>query len=79
MNIYRISRKDFKPFPFRNMYDVFDSAVVAAKDEESARKIHPGLGGLDSWVKSKEVKVELIGEAIKGTKAGVIVSSFNAG
>lgn len=38
MNIYKISQD-------RNrMYDTYDSAIVVAKDEESAKLIHPSWG-----------------------------------
>ena len=65
-------------------YDTFDSAVVAAKDEATAKTIHPG--GQDSWgdvcrswCKTPEAVVaELIGTAVKGTKQGLILASFNA-
>ena len=68
-------------------YDTYDSAVVAAASEEEARAINPG-GGIPGvgfyqscdWVKDISlVKVGLIGTAIRGTKAGVIIASFNAG
>ncbi len=35
--------------------------------------------GFDSWTWPKYVKVELIGMAVEGTKAGVIIASFHAG
>ena len=64
-------------------YDTFDSAIVAAKDEASARTITPSesskFGG-DDWARSPEqVKVKLIGKAVKGTLEGVVLASFNAG
>ena len=37
MNIYKLSVK----VPNKNRYDVYDSAIVIAKDEEEARSIHP--------------------------------------
>lgn len=79
MNIYKISQiKD-------NNYDTYDSAIVAAKNENDAKHIHPEgyydwNGKRDSsWVDIRDVKVELIGEAKKRTKRGVILASFNAG
>jgi len=74
-----------------NDYDTFDSMVVAAESEADARQIHPyserpwaddawteGLNGV--WCKSPDTPtVELIGNAIPGTKAGIILASFNAG
>lgn len=69
-------------------YDTYDSVVVAAKSEDEARKIHPNEWlddpwnrkyGVD-WCRTPEgVTVKLIGEAVKGTQSGVILSSFNAG
>ena len=32
-----------------------------------------------SWTEPKNVKVKLIGKALKGTEAGIICSSFHAG
>jgi hypothetical protein len=72
-----------------NGYDTYDSAVVAAKNEDDAQKMLPGwydegkfypakIG--DSWVAPEHVDVEYIGTAKPGTKAGtVICASFNAG
>lgn len=34
---------------------------------------------LRSWTRQRNVKVELVGVAIEGTKKGVILASFNAG
>jgi hypothetical protein len=58
-------------------YDTYDSAVVAAKNEEDARMTKIGWG--EAWCSPDKVGVELIGTAIEGTKAGVIIASFNAG
>jgi hypothetical protein len=70
-------------------YDSFDSAIVVAESEDAARNIHPLENGsfenpihIDMWVSSHDldhVSVRYIGEAIPGTKAGVILASFNAG
>jgi len=64
-----------------NGYDSYDSAVVCAKDEEEARNIHPSGYGNDygTWCDVKDVKVEYIGKAKKGSKKGVVCASFNAG
>jgi hypothetical protein len=74
-------------------YDTYDSVVVAAEDEESAKRIHPdytlGDNWKDNWDEDEEyswcnspddVKVELVG-TYEGTKTEphVILSSFNAG
>ena len=81
MNLYLLTQDE------STGYDTYDSVVVAAKSEDEARKIHPAewvgekwcdFGGV--WCRTPEsVTVKLIGKAVKGTKAGVILSSFNAG
>lgn len=67
-------------------YDTYDSAIVAAKTEEDAKKIHPSddddrwSGGNYDWVDSPDkVTATLIGTAVRGTKRGVVLASFNAG
>lgn len=65
-------------------YDTFDSAIVAAEDSDSARKIHPSEHGWDTWTNSwaiswEKVTATYIGEAAVGIEAGVILGSFNAG
>jgi len=73
MNLYLLSQDQ------NDDYDTYDSCIVAAADEESAKLITPGSWGY-SWCKSPEyVDVELIGKALEGTKEGVILASFNAG
>lgn len=74
-----------------NSYDTYDSVVVAAEDEESAKRIHPDhtLGDnwkdnwehQDSWCESPDlVSVEYIGTYEgKETEPHVILASFNAG
>lgn len=67
--------------------DTYDSVIVAAKDENDAARITPSNKDIKSqglwfgdWPKDiKDIKVELIGTAKKGTKRGVILASFNAG
>lgn len=63
-------------------YDTYCSAVVAAKTEDAARKIHPSRyndWGDSSWVEwPHQVMVEYLGEAKPETKKGVIVASYNA-
>lgn len=79
MRLYLISQSE------NNNYDTYDSAVVAAEDEESARTTLPGSyvkwgDKYSCWASSPEkVSVEFIGEAVEGTVAGVILASFNAG
>ena len=58
-------------------YDTYDSAVVCCKNEQDAK--NSKLGEFDYWVTPDKVKVELIGDAKKGLKEGIICSSFNAG
>ena len=76
LNLYLISQDENKD------WDTFDSAVVAAANEEEARNIHPG--GPDrnwdyTWTSSAvHVKVKLIGKATQGV-SGVVCASFNAG
>jgi len=82
MNLYYIFRKGSAS------YDEFEGAIVAAKNEDEAKTIHPD-GSInvvdderplsDTWIHPEYVKVELIGKAVKGTKQGVILSSFRAG
>ena len=66
-------------------YDTYDSVVVAALTEDQAKKIHPS--GDDAWgywsrcwpKSSENVDAKLVGKAVEGTSAGVILASFNAG
>lgn len=65
-------------------YDTYDSCVVAAKNEETAKTISPdtfnSFGEKSSWADSPDdVLCECLGTATKGTKQGVILASFNAG
>lgn len=79
MNLYLLTQDE------ETGYDTFDSVVVAALNGDQAKKIHPY--GDDAWgywsgcwPKSPEgVDAKLIGKAVDGTSAGVILSSFNAG
>jgi|TARA_B110000908_G_scaffold110984_1_gene130189 hypothetical protein len=87
MNLYKISQS------INNGWDTYDSAIVAAPDEDKARVMHPSGYKLDrldrgqlssyvygTWVKdSSDVTVELIGVATEGTQRSVVCSSFNAG
>lgn len=81
MNLYLISQD------VNNGYDTYDSAVVAAENEEMARNTLPGeyckfeeSSAYSEWANSPDqVKVMLIGKAKAGTKPGVILASFNAG
>ena len=70
-----------------NEYDTYDSAVVAAPDENTARNIDPVSGGINDWKEHldvwcsgpEHVFVRYIGEAAADVEQGVICSSFNAG
>lgn len=83
MNLYLISQS------FNNDYDTYDSAVVAAKNEEDAKQVYPGDANKPedverwrrmNWASPEHVDVTYIGTAKPGTKAGtVICASFNAG
>lgn len=81
MNLYLISQEE------NSEYDTYDSAVVAAPDEESAKRIHPRgpecWQGYPSrtWCRTpSEVTAKYIGMASGEITAGtVICSSFNAG
>lgn len=87
MKLYLISQD------FNTGYDTYDSAVVAAKTKEEAARIHPKSSSIKvlndrflyeydfgDWAESpSQVTVQLIGLAVKGTKAGCILASFNAG
>lgn len=82
MNLYLITQSQ------RQGYDTYDSAVVAALNEQAARVMGPATGEevedwkdiFSSWCDSPDkVTVEYLGKAVKGTKQGVICASFNAG
>ena len=82
MKLFLISQEQKKD------YDTYDSAVVAAPDEDSARIIDPGTGnpmkdwkrGNYSWCDGPEhVVVRYLGEAADDVEQGVVCSSYNAG
>lgn len=72
-------------------YDTYDSAVVCAPDEATARNMDPGKENgapLDfnsrhciyCWCSSADkVSVRLIGDAAPDVPIGVVCASFNAG
>lgn len=71
-----------------NGYDTYDSAVVCAPDEESARLTHPANYVKDwdgsneaysAWCAVEDVQARYIGEAAPDMKPGVVCASFNAG
>lgn len=81
MNIYLISQD------YNNAYDTYDSAVVAAENEEDAKTIHPSIIGnfvvtetiedYSTWAPLSKIKVKYIGST--HLPRGVICASFNAG
>jgi len=82
MKLYLISQT------VNNGYDTYDSAVVCAPDEETARRMDPGgEGGAmvnpeDNYCWTNDlanVKVDYIGKAKPGTLQHVVCASFNAG
>lgn len=84
MNLYLISQNK------NNRYDTYDSAVVAAPDESTARNMNPVTGDqmmeerwacpYNGWAPSIEfVSVKYLGQAAHGIEQGVICASFNAG
>ena len=81
MKLYRIWQE------VNNKFDTYDSAVVAALDEEDARSINPESINFDdwefkdysTWTERENVKVEYIGEAADNIERSVICASFNAG
>jgi hypothetical protein len=77
---------------YNNDYDTYDSAVVVAKDVESARLTHPSpyhdepkpwngeiTDVFSQWAPSKYVEVIEIGDAHPDQHEGVVLASFNAG
>lgn len=69
-------------------YFTYESAVVAAPDSETARRIHPKYGPLTSgqewndpsWASApRSVRVQLLGTANEGIKQGTFCTSFRAG
>jgi len=84
MNLYLISQDE------NTGYDTYDSAVVCAPDEETARGMDPQTGEpvifdpdkrmMWDWCSSPDkVKVKLIGLAMWDLPQGVVCSSYNAG
>ena len=66
-------------------YNTYDSAVVSAPDESTARHMNPDNGAAMDWSDKRwdwchppsQVKVEFLGET--DWPAGVVCSSYNAG
>ena len=78
MNLYKISQTE------NDGYDTYDSAVVVADTEESARNMNPRgewIKDYNAWASNpSKVKVELIGKALDTLEYGTFIcKSFNAG
>jgi hypothetical protein len=83
MNLYLISQDENKD------YDTYDSAVVCAPDEKTAKMIHPDHADInieyfkrkfDTWCSDpKLVSVKFLGLAHPDIKQGVVLASYNAG
>lgn len=110
MNLYKITQT------VNTGYDTYSGAVVAAENEDAARRTHPSEGSCDedrysvdahgnflyrvfheetpssgpiyrpdelwrsTWALNiADVQVQLLGRAVPGTKAGVILADFAAG
>ena len=77
MKLWKISQDD------NDEINTYDAAIVVAESEEEARKIHPSRMPFawrfnqGTWCRPDQVKVELIGDARPGARAGVILASFN--
>ena len=80
MKLFLISQEQ------NNEYDTYDSAVVAAPDESTARHMNPGNGKpMDEWdqynswcLGPEHVTVRYLGEAVN-VEQGIVCASFNAG
>lgn len=78
MNLYLISQD------YNEDYDTFDSAVVAAYDEEGARNTSPcpvswnEYFSLHAWCDPIHVNVKFLCSGYEGER-GVVLASFNAG
>jgi hypothetical protein len=87
MNLYKITQS------VNTDWDTYDSAIVAAPNEEKARVMHPNgrkshrldrkrvsMYSRGTWaIYSSDVTVEFIGVASEKTQREVICASFNAG
>lgn len=67
-------------------YGTYDSAVVAAPDENTAKQIDPSTGGAMVWGKSysswcrspEQVTISYLGDASSDIEQGVVCASFNS-
>jgi hypothetical protein len=80
MNLYFIYQDEI------NDYETYNKAVVCAPNEEVARNIHPsnidyrGEFVSEYWCSSADkVNMKLLGEAVVGSKIGVVLASYGTG
>ncbi len=76
MNLYLLTQD------VNDDWDTYQGAVVAARDEDDARSIHPRGDHVwknDNWCGPEDVRVELIGVAKEGIERGVILTDYKAG
>ncbi len=55
---------------------------IIAESEEAAQLTHPSGEEEwidESWADPEDIEVELLGEAVEGSRAGVVCASFHAG
>ena len=74
LNIYYIYQNE------NTDYGTYHAAIVVAGNEEQAKETHPDgdWDRVDSWcLEPATVTANLIGKAKKGTKEGVVLSSFS--
>ena len=68
-------------------YDTYESAVVVAPDEETARQMNPEDGEQMEWGaeygtwcnRPEDVTVRYLGEAADDAEYGILCASFHAG
>jgi len=80
MKLYLVDMLD--PGKEGHRWDYYDQYVCAAKDEEQARAMGPRWpeGPRYTWSSDPtNVKVTLLGNAVRGTQQSIICASFNAG
>lgn len=82
LSIWYVVRTDDDP-----SYDIYESFVCIASNEQEARQMHPS--GLQqhwtmmyNWItldKMSELRVQRVGVALEGAVPGVILASYIAG
>lgn len=91
MKLYLLRHKEINGYEIAIGYDMFDSCVVCAHDEEDAKLIEPSSSANEGWKPFvptdrwsewvntvDEISCEYIGEAASHLKRGVIIASYNA-